>query len=73
MTLEDNGRQGGVGAAYTQAVRDAGIETPIRVHGVEQEFLDHAKRDVILRRLGLTARAVADDTLAAITRNSAHG
>lgn len=73
VTLEDNGRQGGVGAAFTQAVRDADIATPIRVHGVEQEFLDHAKRDVILRRLGLTAQSVVDDTLVAIERNSAHG
>ncbi|MCW2841133.1 MAG: dxs [Aeromicrobium sp.] len=70
VTVEDNGRHGGVGSAITQAVRDAGIETPIRVHGVEQQFLDHAKRDVILGRLGLTAEAVADDTLTAIGRNS---
>ncbi|QGG43207.1 1-deoxy-D-xylulose-5-phosphate synthase [Aeromicrobium yanjiei] len=73
VTVEDNGRHGGVGSAYTQAVRDAGIETPIRVHGIEQEFLDHAKRDVILGRLGLTARSVADDTLARLGRNSANG
>ena len=73
VTIEDNGRQGGVGATFTQAVRDAGIDTPIDVHGVEQEFLDHAKRDVILNRLGLTAQAVADDTLSAIGRNSANG
>ncbi|MCL3819521.1 1-deoxy-D-xylulose-5-phosphate synthase [Aeromicrobium wangtongii] len=73
VTLEDNGRQGGVGAAFTQAVRDAEIEIPIRVHGVEQEFLDHAKRDVILQRLGLTAQSVADDALAALGRNSAEG
>jgi 1-deoxy-D-xylulose-5-phosphate synthase len=71
VTLEDNGRHGGVGAAITQAVRDAGIATPIQVHGVEQEFLDHAKREVILERLGLTPRAIADDTLAALSRNSA--
>ena len=64
VTVEDNGRQGGVGAAITLAVRDAGIDTPVLVHGVEQEFLDHAKRDVILGRLGLTAQTVADDTLA---------
>ncbi|AWB92160.1 1-deoxy-D-xylulose-5-phosphate synthase [Aeromicrobium chenweiae] len=73
VTVEDNGRQGGVGMAYTLAVRDADIETPIRVHGIEQEFLDHAKRDVILGRLGLTAQAVADDTLARLGRNSANG
>ncbi|KAA1376581.1 1-deoxy-D-xylulose-5-phosphate synthase [Aeromicrobium fastidiosum] len=73
VTVEDNGRQGGVGAAIALAVRDAGIDTPVHVHGVEQEFLDHAKRDVILGRLGLTAQAVADDTLAALGRNSANG
>ncbi len=71
VTIEDNGRHGGVGSAYTQAVRDAGILTPIQVHGIEQEFLDHAKRDVILGRLGLSPEAIAEDTLAAITRNTA--
>jgi 1-deoxy-D-xylulose-5-phosphate synthase len=70
VTVEDNGRHGGVGSAITQAVRDAGIDTPVQVHGVEQEFLDHAKRDVILGRLGLTAQAVADDTVAVLARNS---
>ncbi|MFC5678894.1 1-deoxy-D-xylulose-5-phosphate synthase [Aeromicrobium endophyticum] len=70
VTVEDNGRHGGVGSAITQAVRDAGIDTPVQVHGVEQEFLDHAKRDVILGRLGLTAQAVADDTMAVLARNS---
>ncbi len=71
VTIEDNGRHGGVGSAYTQAVRDADILTPIQVHGVEQEFLDHAKRDVILDRLGLTPQAVADDTIKALARNTA--
>lgn len=70
VTVEDNGRQGGVGSAYTQAVRDADIEVPIRVHGIEQEFLDHAKRNVILGRLGLTADAVAGDTISALSRNT---
>ncbi|MCL8250787.1 1-deoxy-D-xylulose-5-phosphate synthase [Aeromicrobium fastidiosum] len=73
VTIEDNGRHGGVGSAIAQAVRDAGVDTPVQVHGVEQEFLDHAKRDVILGRLGLTARSVADDTLAVLARNSADG
>jgi 1-deoxy-D-xylulose-5-phosphate synthase len=69
VTVEDNGRQGGVGSAFTQALRDADIDVPVRVHGVEQEFLDHAKRAVILERLGLTPRAVADDALATLDRN----
>ncbi|MGI9085275.1 MAG: 1-deoxy-D-xylulose-5-phosphate synthase [Aeromicrobium sp.] len=69
-TVEDNGRHGGVGASFTQALRDAGCEVPVRVHAVEQEFLDHAKRDVILNRLGLTPEAIADDILAASGRNA---
>ncbi len=63
VTLEDNGVHGGVGSAITAALRSAGVQTPVAVHGVEQEFLDHAKRDVILSRLGLTPDAVAADTL----------
>ncbi len=63
VTIEDNGRQGGAGVTVARAVADAGVLTPVRVHGVAQEFLPHAKRDVLLERLGLTPQAVADDTL----------
>ena len=69
VTVEDNGRQGGVGSTFTQALRDAGSEVTVRIHGVEQEFLDHAKRDVILTRLGLTPEAIADDIMASSRRN----
>ncbi|WP_374999357.1 1-deoxy-D-xylulose-5-phosphate synthase [Aeromicrobium sp. CTD01-1L150] len=72
VTIEDNGRTGGVGAAFTQALRDIESFVPVRVHGVAQEFLDHAKRPVILERLGLTPEAIASDTLGAWTRNT-HG
>lgn len=68
VTVEDNGVQGGVGSAFTAAVRAAGHGVPILVRGVEQEFLDHAKRDVILERLGLTPRAVADAALSALPK-----
>jgi 1-deoxy-D-xylulose-5-phosphate synthase len=69
VTVEDNGRQGGVGAAFTQALRDAGSDVPVQIHAIEQEFLDHAKRDVILTRLGLTPEAIADDIVMASRRN----
>ena len=69
VTVEDNGRQGGVGAAFTQALRDAGSDVPVQIHAIEQEFLDHAKRDVILTRLGLTPEAIADDIVVASRRN----
>ncbi len=29
-----------------QTLNDAGVTTPFRLHGIPQEFLDHAKRDV---------------------------
>ena len=38
---------------------DAGVTTPVRLHGIPQEFLDHAKRDAILERIGLTPQAIA--------------
>ncbi|MGA8851524.1 MAG: 1-deoxy-D-xylulose-5-phosphate synthase [Aeromicrobium sp.] len=66
VTLEDNGIHGGVGSAITQTLREAGVDTPVQVRGVEQEFLDHAKRDVILKRLGLTAEAIAAQAVAAL-------
>ena len=69
VTVEDNGRQGGVGACFTQALRDSGSQVPVRVHGVEQKFLDHAKRDVILTRLGLTPETIAADIVASSPRN----
>jgi 1-deoxy-D-xylulose-5-phosphate synthase len=69
VTVEDNGRQGGVGTCFMQALRDAGSQVPVRVHGVEQEFLDHAKRDVILTRLGLDPETIAADIVASSARN----
>ena len=46
VSIEDNGRVGGCGAVLLQTLNDAGVTTPFRLHGIPQEFLDHAKRDV---------------------------
>jgi 1-deoxy-D-xylulose-5-phosphate synthase len=59
VSVEDNGRIGGCGAVLLQTLNDAGVHTPFRLHGVPQEFLDHAKRAAILERIGLTAQAIA--------------
>jgi len=59
VTVEDNGRVGGVGAALLSTLNDARVTTPVRVHGIPQEFLDHAKRGVILERIGLDAQTLA--------------
>ena len=65
VSVEDNGRVGGCGATLAQVLTDAGVETPVRVHGIPQDFLQHAKRAAILDRIGLAApdllRSVSDD------------
>jgi 1-deoxy-D-xylulose-5-phosphate synthase len=68
VTIEDNGRAGGCGAAIAQALRDAGVSTPVRDFGIPQEFLDHAKRDVILQRIGLTGQGLARDVIEMIAK-----
>ncbi|MFD7645233.1 1-deoxy-D-xylulose-5-phosphate synthase [Kitasatospora sp. NPDC059795] len=59
VTVEDNGRAGGVGSAIAQALRDADVDVPLRDFGIPQEFLDHASRGEILEEIGLTAPALA--------------
>jgi 1-deoxy-D-xylulose-5-phosphate synthase len=59
VTIEDNGVVGGVGAVFLQQLSAAGVSTPVRIHGIPQEFLDHAKRGKILERIGLTPQAIA--------------
>jgi 1-deoxy-D-xylulose-5-phosphate synthase len=59
VTLEDNGRVGGVGAAIAQELHDAGIHVPIRGFGLPQRFLPHAKRPVLLADAGLTGQDLA--------------
>jgi 1-deoxy-D-xylulose-5-phosphate synthase len=59
VTIEDNGRVGGAGSALLQRLTDEGVTTPFSLHGIPQEFLDHAERGAILERIGLTAQTIA--------------
>ncbi|MET9431189.1 1-deoxy-D-xylulose-5-phosphate synthase [Streptomyces sp. NPDC003036] len=59
VTVEDNGRVGGVGCAVAQALRDAGVDVPLRDFGIPPRFLDHASRAEILAEIGLTAPDIA--------------
>lgn len=67
VTVEDSGRVGGVGSAFTQALGDAGITTPVRNFGLPREFLDHGSRSQVLAHCGLTADAVTAAVLARMT------
>ncbi|MFG2747524.1 1-deoxy-D-xylulose-5-phosphate synthase [Streptomyces xanthophaeus] len=59
VTVEDNGRTGGVGSAVSQALRDAGVDVPLRDFGIPQRFLDHASRKEVMAEIGLTAPDIA--------------
>ena len=63
VTIEDNGRVGGCGAAIAQGLRDAGVATPVRDFGIPQVFLDHAKRAAVLADIGLTGQGLARDVI----------
>ncbi|KOV23534.1 1-deoxy-D-xylulose-5-phosphate synthase [Streptomyces sp. XY431] len=68
VTVEDNGRVGGVGTAIAQALRDADVDLPLRDFGIPQEFLDHASRPEILAEIGLTAPDIARQVTALVSR-----
>ncbi|MGW4805122.1 1-deoxy-D-xylulose-5-phosphate synthase [Kitasatospora sp. NPDC004272] len=70
VTVEDNGRAGGVGSAIAQALRDADVDVPLRDFGIPQEFLDHASRAEIMTEIGLTGPAIAAKIEALISARS---
>jgi 1-deoxy-D-xylulose-5-phosphate synthase len=63
ITVEDNGRQGGIGSTFARELQDRGYQGPVQVHAVDQQFLTHAKRDVVLTDQGLCADRIAEVAL----------
>ena len=66
VTVEDNSRVGGCGAALAQTVRDSGIDVPVETLGLPQRFLEHGRRDDILDAVGLSAQAIAREITAKV-------
>ena len=73
LTVEDNGRVGGVGALVSQALRDADVDVPTRDVGIPQRFLDHASRAQVLAEIGLTAQDVARKVVETMARLDGRG
>ncbi|MHA4818584.1 transketolase C-terminal domain-containing protein, partial [Streptomyces aculeolatus] len=68
VTVEDNIRTGGVGSAVAQALRDAGVDIPLRDFGIPERFLDHASRKEVLADIGLTAPDIARQVTGLVAR-----
>ncbi len=68
VTVEDNGRVGGVGALVSQALRDADVDVPVRGIGIPQRFLEQGTRSEVLASVGLTAQEVARRIVEAVAR-----
>ncbi|MEE1772462.1 1-deoxy-D-xylulose-5-phosphate synthase [Streptomyces sp. JV185] len=69
--VEDNSRAGGVGSAVGQAVRDAGVDVPLRTFGIPEQFLAHGKRAEVLADIGLTPVEIAGRISAALAAKEA--
>ncbi|MEP7054421.1 MAG: 1-deoxy-D-xylulose-5-phosphate synthase [Actinomycetota bacterium] len=66
VTVEDNGRVGGAGAAIDLALRDAGLDVPTLTFGIPQRFLEQGKRDALLVEFGLGAQEIARRVVEAV-------
>ena len=68
VTIEDNGRAGGAGAAISQALRDADVDVPARDVGIPQRFLDHGTRAEVHAEVGLTAQEISRTVVELVAR-----
>lgn len=66
VTIEDGVRVGGIGTRIRQSMRAAGVDTALNELGLPDEFLEHASRNQILERVGLTPQAIARDIVAQV-------
>ena len=66
VTIEDGVRVGGFGTRVRQELRSNEVDTGLNEVGIPAEFLEHAEREEILERLGLTPQAIARDIVAQV-------
>jgi 1-deoxy-D-xylulose-5-phosphate synthase len=71
VTVEDNGRAGGIGDAVARELRARSIATPVQSVALPQQFLPTGRRDALLRELGLSAQEIARAAVEAVARGMA--
>jgi 1-deoxy-D-xylulose-5-phosphate synthase len=68
VVVVEDGVRGGVSGAVTLALRDAGLNLPVRDFGIPLRFLDHASRAEILAEIGLTAQDVSRQVVETVAK-----
>jgi 1-deoxy-D-xylulose-5-phosphate synthase len=66
VTIEDGIRVGGIGTRVRQDLRAAQIDTALSEIGLPDEFLEHASRNEILERVGLTSQSISREIVAQV-------
>ena len=66
VTIEDGIKVGGIGTRVRQDMREAQVDTALNEIGLPDEFLEHATRNEIFERVGLTAQSIARDIVAQV-------
>ena len=66
ITIEDGIKVGGIGTRVRQDMRAAQVDTALTEVGLPDEFLEHASRNEIMERVGLTAQSIARDIVAQV-------
>jgi 1-deoxy-D-xylulose-5-phosphate synthase len=67
VSVEDNGIVGGCGSVLLQTLNEQRVTTPVRLHGIPQRFLEHAKRGSLLEKIGLDAQTLARSIVEDVT------
>jgi 1-deoxy-D-xylulose-5-phosphate synthase len=67
VSVEDNGVVGGCGSVLLQTLNAERVDTPVRLYGLPQRFLPHAKRARVLEQAGLTPQALARSIVEDVT------
>ncbi|MDO4246295.1 MAG: 1-deoxy-D-xylulose-5-phosphate synthase [Deinococcus sp.] len=58
VTVEDNTVVGGFGGAVLESLNAMGLQTPVRVLGIPDEFQEHATAESVHARAGIDAQAI---------------